>query len=215
MQLHRLFFLAGALGAVLALSACEASVPSRVQAGKMRVKEQIVTETLDMAHPDAERLDTIAKNILNNGRGEVSLTIPYLKGDIPAAGRKGAMYIEEFGKRGVKIWGGSISLTLVPDKKYANKAVLVYPAMVALPAKGCKRIPGYQGADTLDTAQAYDFGCEHQAVLSKMIADPSDLLGRDDAGQDGDSARNAVVIEAHKTGKPNGPMGGYSVGGGN
>ena len=208
MQAYRLVSLAGILGVSLLLSACNPTTPSQISTGKMRVREQMVTETLDVRHTETGRVNVIAQNILRNGKGAVTLTVPYTPGGEGDARQKAEAYTSAFAKDGVT----NISIALVPvtDPHNADKAVIAYQAMVALPAAGCTRIPGYEGTGSLEDVDHYQFGCESQAMMSKMVVDPTDMLGK--AGsQDNDSRRSGSIIDPYKAGTPNQPLKGMQA----
>jgi type IV pilus biogenesis protein CpaD/CtpE len=197
----------------LALSACEASTPSHVSVGKIQVQEQMVAKTLDARHIDPARVDTIAEHFMRTGKGDMVLNVSYFSKD--PAGRKqaqkeGEAYKKAFGQRGVT----NFSVVTVPiaDPRYASKAVLTYSALAASPPSGCNELPGYQGAENMETIDEYRFGCDTRAALSRMIADPSDLMGK--AGtQNNDSRRSGPIIEPYKAGTPNQQMKGYQASG--
>ncbi len=208
MQAYRLVFLAGLLGMALSLSACDVSTPSQIQTGKIRVKEQMVTEALDAGHIDQARVSVISRDILRNGKGEVSLTVPYLSGGEYSAREISTSYQEAFQTQGVR----HVSVALVPvtERQYADKAVLAYRAMTAIPASDCTRIPGYQGTDNIEELDRYRIGCETQAATARMVVDPTDMLGK--AGtQDRDSRRSGAIIEPYSSGVPNQPLKGMQA----
>lgn len=191
------------LGAVFILAACNPTAPSQVQTGKIQVKEQMVAETLDARRVDAGRVNVIADNFIRNGRGSMTLTVSHASGDKAktTAESRGEAYRKEMEKRGVS--GISVVTVPVADAQYADRVIVTYKALTAEKPEGCRKIPGYQGAESLDDGiKQYQFGCEIQTNISKMISDPSDLLGK--AGTpDGDSRRNGTIIEPYRAGTPN------------
>lgn len=208
MQAYRLVSFLGAVGMALALSACDVSTPSQVQTGKIRVGERVVTETLDAAKVDPLRVKIVSSDIQRNGRGAVTITVPYLEGGEAAARKQGAAYRKAFEGQGVK----KVALALVPvtDDRVAGQVVVDYRAVVAAPAEKCTRIPGYVGADNLEEAVNYRFGCEMQALTTKMVADPTDLLGKESA-QGGSSRRSGAIIEGYQSGTPQQPLDGMNA----
>jgi type IV pilus biogenesis protein CpaD/CtpE len=200
MQAYRLISLAFA---VLALSACDVSTPSQMTTGKIRLKEQMATELLDARAIDPARVEVIADNFMSQARGGMTLTVPYLSND-PAgdavAKKQGAVYKAAFEQRGVP--QVSVVTVAIADKRYMDKVLVTFKELSALPPKDCTRIPGYQGSDTMENADQYKMGCEMKTVMSRMIADPSDLQGKAGA-QDGDSRRMGATVEGYSSGKPN------------
>jgi type IV pilus biogenesis protein CpaD/CtpE len=211
MRAYRLVSLAVALAGVLALSACDVSTPSQLTTNKIRLKEQQVTESLDAAQVDPGRVNVIADSFINRAKGDMTLTVPYLSGDAAgntAAKKQGAAYKKAFEQRGVP--HVAVVTVPVPDRQYTGKLLVTYKALSALPPKDCKRLPGYQGTDTTDAIDQYQFGCEMNMAMSRMIVDPSDLQGKAGA-QDNDSRRAGATVETYKSGKPNPKMQGYSA----
>lgn len=211
MQTYRLILLMGALGVALATSACDPTTPSEVTATKMQVKDQVITETLSAGHADLTRVPTIAQNILRNGSNvDVTLTVPYISGGYTGAARLGSAYKKAFVKEGVTNF--SVALVEMTDSKDTGKAVLSWQGLVASQPDDCGRMPGAgnEGTGNLEDAQGYHYGCETQANIGKMIADPSDLLGKAPNAQ-ADSRRNGTIIEPYEAGKPNQKIGGMSA----
>ncbi|MBI3440776.1 MAG: hypothetical protein HY052_03060 [Proteobacteria bacterium] len=214
MQTPRPVSLAIALiGSLMALSACDVSTPSHVTTGKIQVHEQMVAKTLDAGHVDMASVSRIADHFIQTGKGEMVLTIPYLPGYPSSADRaeqRGSDYKKAFRQRGVSAF--SVVTVPVKDRKYMSKAVVTYSAMTATPSEGCSALPGGQGADNMETIDEYRFGCDMQTALSRMIVDPSDLLGK--AGtQNNDSRRSGPIIDPYKAGTPNQQMKGYQASG--
>jgi len=210
-QAYRLVSLVLIFSVAVVLSACDASLPSQVQTGKVRLEEQIVTEMLDSSHVDPARVDVLADRIKRNGKGAVTLTVPWLSGDVYSsriATKHGAAYKKALRKRGVL----DIHVVKVPvaNEQYLNKVIVAYQALVALPPDGCGRITGYQGAENMEAIEQYKFGCETKMSVSQMIADPSDLMGKSGV-QDNDSSRAGTSVVKYKAGIPNKPMQGFQA----
>ena len=211
MQAYKFISLAGILSVALVLSACDASVPSQVQTGKIELKEQVVTKMLDSTQIDPARIDILADHVKRNRKGDVTLTVSWLSGDASrerTAKKHGNVYKRALEKRGVS--GIHVVTVPVMDERYINKIVMVYRSLVAQPPDNCLRLTGYQGAENLDALEKYQFGCEMQMAVSRMIVEPSDLLGKDGA-QDNDSRRAGVSVENYKAGTPNKPMQGFQA----
>lgn len=162
---------------------------------------------------DAGHVPMIAKRFSRVGKGDMTITISYLPTDGGARARaetQGDVYRKEFFQYGVS----NISVVTVPvaGRKDAGKSVVTYNAVTAIPPEGCQDIHGRTGAGNIDDADEYRFGCATQAVFSKMVADPSDLMGKPGT-QNGDSQRHGTIIEPYKAGTPNQPMKGFQASG--
>jgi type IV pilus biogenesis protein CpaD/CtpE len=208
MRISGLISFGGALAAGLFLGACDASVPSKVNVTSITVQEQMVTAELDAGKPDPARVHVVAEDILKRARGPVNMTVPYLPGGEKLAEKQAAAYTKAFAKEGIK--DIHVVTVAVADVQYTRKVVIDFRALAALPPEGCQRIPGYMGAENSADEERYRYGCEHDTILSKMVADPSDLLGKS-GSQDGDSRRAGPMLERYKTGVKNEPIQGMNA----
>lgn len=194
------------LGVFLAagfLSGCNMTTPSQVKTGQIQLRQDVVTETLDAARPESGRVAAIAQNYQKNGSGPLRLTLSLLSGDPRhqvAAETQAHNWRREFAKSGV----ADIQVDYVPvgDAGYSGRAVISYMALAAHPPEDCRPLTGRDGGDTLGEVNEYSFGCESKAALSKMIADPRDLLGTSGT-EAGGSRRHGAVVEKHEAGTPN------------
>ena len=212
-SIHRLVSLSGTLLFVLVLAACEVSTPSRVHIGKIIVQDQMVAEAVSARPLDQGRINVLSDNFMRRGKGQIVLNVPYISEDAVSkkmAERASDSYKTAFEKRGIS----RVSVVMVPvaEGQYTDKIVVTYNSLAAVPSKDCHSFPGRQGADDMAAVDQYQFGCGIQAGLSKMIANPSDLMGHSGT-QNNDSRRSGTIIETYKAGTPNPPMGGYSASG--
>lgn len=209
----QLISLIGVMAGVLLLSACDASMPSHVQARKIRLQERMVAENLDPMKVNKGHVAAVANRFRQKGRGDMVLTMSYLSGDKKSqarADRVGAAYKKALTAEGVP----HVSLVTVPVKSADNaaEAIITYNGLIALPAENCGAVPGHNGAATPNEINDYPIGCGMQAAIGKMIANPSDLMGKGGT-QNNDSRRSGTIIEPYKSGTPNGPMGGFDASG--
>ncbi len=213
MQQARKFVLFAAMAAALSLSACDVSTPSNISLSPIRLKDQDATVALDAAHVDADRVTALADDYMEKGRGPMSLVASYPANAgadaVSTARAQGAAWQKAFEKRGID----NVGLTLVPlapGEPGAGTVVMHYRTLAALPPKNCTRLPGHNGADTMGVVYDYNFGCETQTAVSKMLVDPSDLDGKAGA-QESEASRAAKVVEKHKAGTPNEQLKGFSA----
>lgn len=198
------------VGAVLILTGCDASTPSRVETGKMRIVEETVTKTMRANAVEPPRIKAIADHYAANSKGLLALTVSYNEKD--AKGKlRAEKQIKDF--RAAFKNQGVVEIkaeTVAVDEIYAGQAVVSYRALVAKPPKGCGRIVGYQGAERVADVDYYQFGCENAAALSRMISRTEDLKGN--AGsQSGDGRRMGTTVEPYASGTPNDPIGGFTA----
>ncbi|MBU6475794.1 MAG: hypothetical protein KGQ70_07490 [Alphaproteobacteria bacterium] len=163
----------------------------------------MITKTFDASHVDMNSVAVISEDILHNGNPGVSLTIPYLRGHYAAAVRMGAAYKRAFAAAGVSHF--SAAPVRVDDQQDTRNAVLSYEGLVVLQASSCARLPGNEGSTSIKDAQDYQYGCEMQAEIGKMVSNPADLLGRAPRTQY-NSRRNGAIIEPYMNGTPNKPL---------
>lgn len=213
-QQARKFALLAAVAMMMPLSACDVSTPSKVSVSPIRLKEQDAVFTLDAAHMDAGRIAKLSDDYHQKGRGPMNLVMPYPEGASPdqisAARARGEAWQKAFARQGI----ADVGLTLVPlasGEAGAGSLIMRYKSLAALPPKNCERLPGHQGAEDLNGSDTYSFGCETNTAISKMIADPSDLDGKESASQDGESRRAGTVVEKYKAGTPNEPLKGFTA----
>ncbi len=212
-QMKKLFSMAGILTMALSMSACDMSTPSHLQVNKMVLREKAVAKSLEADHVDMAGVAVIAHDYTNRGKGAMVLNVPY-EAHSDAAKKMAQGYGSSYQKAFIKSGVSDVSMVMVPvtDKNDAQKIVITYEALAALPADGCRRLPGHDGPDNMDAVDGYAFGCEMQLQMSKMIANPADLAGR--AGvQDNDSRRSGPFTEPYKSGVPNKKIQGYSASG--
>jgi len=211
MRLIKIFSLVIISLAVMGLSACDVTTPSRVNTGKIIIKNKMVVKTLDATRIDEAHVDAIASNFINTGNGQLTINMSYLTGKRARrviAEKQGLSYKKAFKKSGDM----NVSIVTIPvdNIKDAGKAIITYQALVAIPPKGCTPIVGNRGADTLKGSKAYKFGCNSRINLSKMVVNPTDLLGKDSKSK-GDSRRLGATVEQYKSGTPNKRMGGFTA----
>lgn len=195
----------------LLLAACDVTTPSQVRTGQIRVTERVKTTSLEARHVDTAVVRAAAEDWRQNGKGNVMLVAAYLSGNPMnemAVKKVGAAYKQAFAENGV----GAVQVDYVPvtDPAQTEYVILSYTATMALPPTECRRMTGYKGADSLQDVEGYKFGCETKSALSRMIANPDDLLGREGAAED-DARRQGGVVEKYKTGEPNDKLDGINA----
>lgn len=197
--------------ATIWLSACNLSNKSKLDIGKMRVREQYVTKAFDLYRFNDNAAAMIVNEVLKNNNTEVVMNVSYLKGD---KANKNLMLREGRNiRRLLKSKGlASVRLEEVPVETNENtgKLVVYYKSKIALAPKGCTELLGHQGAGSVDEMDDYAVGCNSKMVFSKMIADPSDLLGEERYGQV-ESRRAGATVEQFKAGVANDPIQGMSA----
>lgn len=185
--------------AMIMLAGCDITMPSQVETGQIRVTEQQTTEALPAAYVDTGAVTRIANDYKRNGQGPISVLVSYVD-DTPAgqAHHQAGQYKRAFAAQGVTV---RTDIAAVP-KTTPLRAIVSYQAMAALPPEGCNRMAGYQGAEGLYEMKDYGIGCETKTAISRMIATPDDLLGKE-SGAGTESRRAGNTTEKYKNGTPN------------
>jgi type IV pilus biogenesis protein CpaD/CtpE len=98
-----------------------------------------------------------------------------------------------------------VDYQVVKDAGQTRRGVLTYMAETAVPPRDCAPMLGYNGTDNRAALEDYKFGCESKTALSRMVVQPSDLMGHAGTAQN-ESRREGAVTENYKSGKPNEPL---------
>jgi type IV pilus biogenesis protein CpaD/CtpE len=193
------------------LAACDVTAPSQVTTGKIRLSTQTKNIVLPAQTVDKAQVENIAADYMRNGNGKMSVLVSYLDGNAvneTKARQRGNAYKSALQSKGLStVEVNTVSVTTQPD---ANQAIISYHALTASAPKNCDRITGYQGGDTLENMKKYPIGCETKSILSQMIADPSDLMGKTGTAK-GDARRASATVEPYKAGTPNQPLDGMQA----
>jgi len=90
-----------------------------------------------------------------------------------------------------------------------SETMISYDTVTAHAPAGCTTSGGLDGKQTA-ADENYIYGCNIETMISRQIANPRDLAGRDglDAGS---GRRQANVVEGYKTGAPNDSLEGESA----
>lgn len=198
------------VASLLMLAGCNMTSPSQYRTGQIQLEETAAVSTYDVRSMNRAQAEALVRDHSNRGRGEVTATVAYLRGDqkglqeIQRDMRRIAGDMRQAGLRQVRA-----EYVAVDDARLAGQATFSFPALTARAPDYCTRLPGYQGAETFEEMQAYQISCEHKSILSQMIVRPDDLLGNDGKGM-GTSRRSGTVVEAYQQATPTEPF--YNIG---
>lgn len=185
------------------LAACNMTTPSQLRTGQIQMKEDVSTYSYPLKDVSAAQLRSIARDHAARGYGPASITVSYLgsharaRQDAQKDMREILSVLQSEGMTSAKV-----DYVAVNDATLAGQAVFSYPALHAQAPDHCKRMPGYQGGESLEDMQDYQISCESKDVLSRMVARPADLLGNDGKGM-GTGRRTGAVVETYQAGEPN------------
>ncbi len=185
------------------LAGCTMTTPSQIRTGQIQLEQDVATHSYPLKDVSKSQLRSIARDHSARGHGPASVTVSYLKGDhqgLKTAQKEMQSVLSVLKSEGMA--GTAVEYIAVDDATLANQVVVSYPALTARAPDHCKRIPGYQGGESLEDIQDYQISCESKAILSRMAARPADLLGNDGKGM-GTSRRSSNVVETYQDEEPN------------
>lgn len=185
------------------LVGCTMTTPSQLRTGQIQMQENAATYAYPLAEVSDSQLRSIAHDHDTRGRGAAAVTVAYQDGDtqaLKASQKKMRHVLSVLEREGMT--GTTVHYVAVNDASLAGQAVFAYPALYARAPDHCKRMPGYQGAGSLDDIEDYQISCESKEMLSRMIARPTDLLGNDGKGP-GTGRRSGAVVETYQDGEAN------------
>lgn len=186
-----------------ALAACTMTTPSQLRTGQVQLEENAAVYTYPLANVSDAQLRSIARDHAARGRGDAVVTVSYPQGNTQARSAAQSSMRHVLGVlQGAGMKNTTVDYVAVSDPQLAGQAVFSYPALYARAPDHCKRIPGYQGAGSLDDIEDYQVSCESKSILSRMVARPADLLGNDGKGM-GTGRRAGAVVETYQSGEPN------------
>lgn len=90
-----------------------------------------------------------------------------------------------------------------------SETLISYDTVTAHAPAECMTSGGLDGKQTA-ADEDYIHGCNIETMLSRQIANPRDLAGREGLGDAGSGRRQANVVEGYKTGVPNDSLDGES-----
>ncbi|MDD9900365.1 MAG: CpaD family pilus assembly lipoprotein [Alphaproteobacteria bacterium] len=193
-------------------SAIDMSTPSQLNQRQVRVQETMRTEVLSRGELQrAEQIEQITRRHAAYGRGPVTVTVSYMSGSKHgkrAAAAEGDMLRKAFVAKGMKV--EAVHTVAVDKENDADRALASWLSLEALPPENCTPMPGTYGAETLEEVAPYPMGCEVHTAWSKMVYDPSDLLGKART-PDEDSSRHGAMVDNYMNGTPNETLEGLSA----
>jgi len=206
MKKNRLLGTATALTMCVFLSACDMSTPSQLHTGKIQLKEKYETVILEADKVQDEKIKHIIKEYRGNGNGRLSLLVSY-NADDPKSKSKSTKLASQYKNIFRKAGLSNFEIESVPmEGKYlGGQVIITYRSLQASAPDRCVSLPGKKGAVSNEEIKDYTMGCEVQDMVSRMVARPSDLLGRSGT-PDGLSRRQGAITEGYHAGEPTEPL---------
>ena len=214
--LHRQIRMAGlgVLG-VLALSACDTLVyegnPTHLTTGGVETyRDQFALEK-NTASVSESDLAAIARDYRSRGESPLQFMVtydPHSKTNTAAKAARDAEHLSGLlRKNGVR----NIDMTIMPvmDSGDSSTTLIGYDALNARPPSECGETLDLDFADQ-HKGQDYRLGCSVDTYLSRQVARPRDLLGRDHMDNaDGRMLSNG--LETYMSGAPNAELQGETA----
>lgn len=208
--------LTAAVAVSLATGACSMDKPSWTAGKEQRVELHHGKEAtrLSTASANEAALADIVSDYRSSGDGPVELTVTYdpkSKTNTAMKAAEEAARIAAFLRR--KGANTEISSDILPVAHSGDRSetVITYNSVTAHAPQGCTAMGGLDGAQT-GAHEDYKYGCTIETQLSRQIASPKDIKGREglSAGET-DGRRLSNIVEDYRTGEPNQPLQGESA----
>lgn len=201
------------LTAVIALSGCSLDEPTKITQNRVQVQQEKFIEELPVETVDAEMVAAMGSHYYKHGAGPVDLSVVY----DPKSSTNTAMKANNelvrisnlLRKNGIK----NVRANILPVQgNQASVAVISYTSYTTQPPKDCGVLAGVENTN-IEVDADYKLGCTIETVYSKQIARPKDLAGHSQEDETTDGRRGSNIVEIHRTGQPNEPLGGESASG--
>jgi type IV pilus biogenesis protein CpaD/CtpE len=199
--------------ALVALSACEMSSPSRINMSPITVEEELKLTTVPVDQFDQDAAAAIAADYDRYGQGPVRVLVlydpsqPALRAEQQAA-EKGLL-LEDAGIRTVEV-----NALPVSDSTKVGVVMIDYTRLTAKVPLGCTSHPG-DGHEAIANNEDgyfddYRFGCGVDQYLVGQVARPADFLGQDTMDKAA-ADRAAAGLDKYRSGEDFGDLKGTNA----
>jgi type IV pilus biogenesis protein CpaD/CtpE len=200
----RVFLLLAAAGALFC-AACTLQSPTQFVQKRVEIVPGDYDASVPAAAFDRAKAREIAAGYARDGHGTMEITVTYdphsrantARAANDTAARVSAL-LKEFGV-------ADFRAGILPVNASAESLVLLrYPTLTARAPEGC--IDAFRIDDiNAEAYRNYAMGCTTETYISKQVAKPSDLLGRDGTAPSSGRRQNNI-IERYQSGTPNPEM---------
>lgn len=195
------------------LSACSMDVDT-YSVTKQKVELHSESHSIRVATDSLDRagLMGLADHYSHYGDGPVEITVLY----DPASRINTAMNAANEADRIVSLLKrkgvAQVSADTLPigGQGDVSETLISYDMVTAHAPTECTTSGGLDGKQTV-ADEDYIHGCNIETALSRQIANPRDLAGREGLGAAGSGRRQANVVEGYKTGIPNSSLDGETA----
>lgn len=189
------------LAAALLLGGCTTlASPSEVEVERIQVSEGYSSSTLRQGDISDDTWTRIINEYHRSSTGPMNVYVSY-PAELKGADEKAARVARRYGRTLTSNGVDDVIVSTVPsyDSLLSDRVVISYRDMDADAPKGCAAMPGAQGAQGLYEGREYQLGCGNMKYISKMVSDPTDLLGKKGVSS-ADSRRVGNVVERYRSG---------------
>ncbi len=200
-----------ALLLVVSLSGCDLHEGTKMSQNRLQLEQTDVVQKFAAAELDQDAIAMLARDYGRSGGDDMDLTVIY----DPASRTNTAMHASNevarilgvFRKQGIT----TIVSNILPVNGQGDEALVLmtYTSYSAHAPKDCDVMPGMEDTD-IEANPDYKLGCSIETVFAKQIARPKDLVGQTLNGVT-DGRGSANVIDAHRTGAQQEPLGGETA----
>ena len=208
--------LAAAVIVTLATGACSMDRPSWSVGSGQRVELMTAHESVRMptASLNEAALAGVVAQYRSGGVGPAEVTVTYdpkSKTNTAMKAADEAARIAGFLRRRGAIDQVSSDIIPVINSGDRSEALITYDQVTAHAPRDCTSMGGIDGTET-HADEEYKYGCAVETQLSRQIANPNDLKGREGlpAGK-ADGRRLTNIVEGYRTGTPNKALDGESA----
>jgi pilus assembly protein CpaD len=189
--------------------------PTSLSQSRIQVTEEGVYEDVAVSDMTDARLVALAQEYNRHGSAPLDVVVTY----DPKSYRNTAMAAGDNAVRVSKILRGAgvsdIKSSIIPVNAQGDEAriMISYHAVSAKAPDGCADMPGMDSGKSFEADPDYKLGCGVNSLIAKQVANPSDLLGKDDMGDTSDGRAASNIVEGYRKGAQNKPLKGESSSG--
>ncbi len=198
--LNKLFAGVGVVS-MLALGACTMAAPSQLEVDRIEVKQGYASDHVRQGDLNDDTWGRIVADYERNATGPLNVYVSY-PAELKGADTKAARVAKGYGRILTQKGVDDVIVSTVPayDADLYDRVVVSYREMQARPPEECGVLSGQFGSESLYEGREYDMGCGNMRYISKMVSDPTDLLGKSGTWE-ADARRAGNVVERYRTGE--------------
>lgn len=187
---------------VLLLGACAPQhTPSMMNTSRPQVVNETTMEQVPVAKVTDGYLYNVSANYARYGNDTLHLSLAYDPASKTYNAMKAFSDLADIKGRLKKMGVRSMVGEAVKVNGTEPTLMIAYDSLSAQAPAGCRNMPGFDDGLTTREIGNYRFGCSTDAMLTKQIYRPGDLLGNE-AGEPGDGRRASMVVDYYRSVTP-------------